>query len=410
MPKRLLVLLVVVALVIGGGLLWMKTGPAWLGRPSVVQMPPGQPATTPQGAAPEELPVQVRTFKVSRVKFADTLPMTGTIRGQAEIPLKFEVNGVIKAISFKEGEVVEAGEIIAVLDDHDAQLRIEYAQSKLAAAEAQAKVISKRLEMQERLYQLGAIIKPKLEEAQAEFAQAKAQVDTALKEVALAQAEWGKTSLRAPVGGVIGSLEVNPGEYVTPQTTLGVLADVSSVLVELGVIERDIEKVKLGQKAKITVDAFQGSEFEGTIEQMTPVIEGKSRTLTAKVRVPNEKGALLPGMFARAEITVFEKEDAMVVPTTALQDLDGDGTFEAVFTVTAEQTVHVTPIRLGYLTTDYAEITDGLTEDEQVVTETRGKLKEGAKVVLLETEESGLKREEPTVGKGSSHEGSDEPR
>lgn len=398
MRKRLGILVIVVGLAVGAVALWRTVGPAWFGGLSVVRLPPGAPPAIPQGAAPEELPVQVRTFKASKVTFSDTLPVTGTVRGEKEVPMKFEVNGVVKAVSVHEGDVVEPGEIIAILDDRDATLRVEHAQTKLAAAEAQSKVAAKRLEVHERLFQLGAIIQAKLEEQRAEFEQAKAQAETAVKEVDLAQAEWAKTGLKAPLGAVVGTVEVEPGEYVTPQTTVCLLAAVRNVFVELGVIERDIEKIKLGQQAKITVDAFPGSEFQGTIDTMTPVIEGKTRTLTAKVKVANENGALLPGMFARAELTVFQKEDVLMVPTTALQDLDGDGTFEAVYTVDELNRAHVKPIRLGYMTTDYAEIAEGIAEEDQVIVEARGKLKEGAQVVLLEVEESGLKREEPQVG------------
>lgn len=396
MRRRLGLLVLLIGIVVGAAVLWRTVGTTWFGGPAVVRLPPGAPPAIPEGPPPEELPIQVRTHKVSRVTFSDTLPVTGTVRGQVEMPLKFEVSGVIKQIAFKEGELVEQNEVVATLDDRDAKLRVEYAQKKLATAEAEAQLAVTRLGVHERLFQIGAIIRAKLDEAKAEVARARAQVATAAKEVELAQAEEAKTILKAPISGVIGSLEVEPGEVVTvnPPTTICLLADVASVNVELGVIERDIEKVKLGQRAKITVDAFPGSEFTGAIEQMTPIIEGKSRTLTAKVKVPNEGGALLPGMFARAEITVFEKEEALIVPTTALQDLDGDGAFETVYTVELDQTARVRPIRLGYLTTDYAEILEGLVEEEQVVVEARGKLKDGGKVLLIEVEESGLAREE----------------
>lgn len=397
MRKRLVILVMLVGLAIGGVVLWRFGGPLEEALRPVVTLPPGAP-TAPPGPPVEELPIAVRTFKTAEVTFTDTLPLTGTIRGQQEVPLKFEVSGVVRTINFREGDLVEAGEIVAILDDRDAQLKVEHAQKRLEAAEAQANLAATRLSVHERLFGIGAIIQAKLDEARAEFAQAKAQVETALKEVDLAQAEWTKTSLKAPIGGVIGTVDVEPGELVMSNpspTTIALLADVRNVMVELGIIERDIEKVKLGQKAKVTVDAFPNAEFEGAIEFLTPVIEGKSRTLTAKVKVSNEGGALLPGMFARAELTVFEKEDALIVPTTGLQDLDGDGTFESVFIVELDQTARVRPIRLGYVTTDYAEILEGLAEDEQVVVEARGKLKDGARVSLLEVEESGLRREEP---------------
>lgn len=396
MMRRWRWLIIWLGLILGLAALWRAVAPMVRGGgPAVVQLPPGQPGVIPEGGAPEELPVQVRVFKASRVSFSDTLPVTGTVRGQTEVPLKFEINGTIKAIHFREGEMVQREEAIAELDDHELQLRVEHSEAKHEAADAQAKLAAHRVGMHERLFQIGAIIGEKLEESRLEEAQARAQALAAEKETSLAQAELAKASLKAPMDGVIGTLDVEVGEFVTPQASVGLLADVAAVFVELGVIERDIEKVKLGQAAKIMVDAFPGVELQGTIESLTPVIEGKSRTLTAKVKVLNDKGALLPGMFARAELTVFEKEDALVIPTTALQDQDGDGVFEAVFVADEAQIAHLRPIQLGYMTTDYAEIGSGIDEDEQVVVEARGKLKDGSKVVLLEVEESGLKREEP---------------
>jgi cobalt-zinc-cadmium efflux system membrane fusion protein len=174
--------------------------------------------------------------------------------------------------------------------------------------------------------------------------------------------------------------------------------DVQSVFVELGIIERDIEKIRLGARVKVTVDSLPNTPFEGNIDNLAPLIEGKSRTLTAKVRVENPQGQLLPGMFARAEIAVFEKPDALVIPTSALKDTDGDGKFDSVYILEIE-TAHLKPITLGYLTTDYAEIASGVEEGDQVISEARGALKDGSKVSLLEVEEAGIERAEPQIAR-----------
>ena len=373
--------------------------PGFLQRPSVVRLPPGvQPETGPK-VEEAALPVAVRTFKTSRIEFTDLLPALGTIRGEKEIPLKFEVNGLIKSIDFREGDIVSAGQVLAALDDKDANLRLTYSESKRDTAKAQLNLAQKRLAINDQLFKIGAIIRAKLEESQAEVEQARTQLVTAEKEVELAQAELEKTVLRAPMDGVIGTREVEEGEYYTPQSppmVIATLMNVQNVFVELGIIERDIEKIRMGERVKVTVDSLPNATFEGTIDNLAPLIEGKSRTLTAKVKVENAQGQLLPGMFARAEIAVFEKPNALVVPTSALRDTDGDGKFESVFVVDGE-TAKLKGITLGYLTTDYAEIAEGLQEGEQVVTEARGSLKDGSKVALLEQEEAGIQRAEPGI-------------
>ena len=393
--KRLRTILVIVAVLAVGFFAVTVWLPALLKGPRVTRLPPG---VKPEGVSvPEEnLAVPVRTFKAARIEFTDLLPTLGTVRGQTEVELKFEVSGTIQAVNFREGDLVKEGQELASIDDREAQLRLEYAESKRATAEAQLKLARKRLSVNEELFRIGAIIRPKLEESQIEVEQAQTQVETAAKEVGLSEHEIERTTLKSPMDGVIGTRQVEPGEYVTPQSVIATLMDVNAVYVELGIIERDIERIRLGQRVKVSVDSLPNSTFEGKVDNLAPVIEGKSRTLTAKVKVENTQGQLLPGMFARAEIAVFEKPNALVIPTSALKDNDGDGKFESVF-VAAGDKAALKPITTGYLTTDYAEISQGLNEGDQVITEARGNLKEGSALTFLEQEEATFERAEAEI-------------
>ena len=155
------------------------------------------------------------------------------------------------------------------------------------------------------------------------------------------------------------------------------------------VIEKDINRVALGQKAKITVDTYPGVEFEGQIENIAPIVEGRSRTLTVKIRIKNDnpRGTLLPGMFARIWVSVYEKKNTIRLPGACLYDLNNDGEFDSVYVVTSENIAKATPVRIGYVSTDYIEIIDGLREGEQVVSETMAELKDGVKVDVIEVQE-----------------------
>ena len=394
MLKRLRIVIIFCVVLLGGFAVVNWWLPNLLKTPQVTRLPPG---VRPPGApttSEESLPIPVRTFKAARIEFTDLLPVLGTVRGQSEVELKFEVNGILKSLDFREGDLVQKGKTLAALDDREARLKLEYAQSKRQTAEVQLKLAKKRLSVNEQLYRLGAIILPKLEESQIEVEQAETQVETAIKEVNLAQNELTRVVLKAPIDGVIGTRQVEVGGYVTPQAAVATLMEVNSVYVEVGIIERDIERIRLGQRVKVTVDSLPNTTFEGRVDNLAPLIEGKSRTLTAKVKVENNQGQLLPGMFARCEIAVFEKPDVLVVPTAALKDADGDGKFESVFLIQGDKAA-LKAITLGYLTTDYAEVTQGLEEGQQVVNEARGNLKEGSAVTFLEEEEAAIQRAEP---------------
>ncbi|HTY44776.1 MAG TPA: efflux RND transporter periplasmic adaptor subunit, partial [Patescibacteria group bacterium] len=272
----------------------------------------------PASAQPEVRPILVRTAKTKVADFEDVLPVMGTVKGKTEVQLKFETNGVIKTIKFHEGEKIKKDDLIACIDPKDAQLRVDYAQSRYNAAEAAYRATAKKLEVHQSLYDAGAIIKSKLEEIQLEVESAKAQVETTKSEMQLAENELQKACIHATKDGIMGPREAEEGEFVTPQDKIGSLLETNEVYIEVGIVERDIDKVKLGQNAKVYIDAHPNIVFEGKVDKIFPVVEGKSRTLTAKIKVDNPQGYLMPGMFSRAEILVVELKGALMIPSVAM--------------------------------------------------------------------------------------------
>jgi len=342
------------------------------------QEPPG-----PNQQATEA--VEVRCYKVSRRDFKDDLPVMGTIRGALKINLKFEINGVIKAINFREGDMIYKGDLIATLDTKDAQLKVDYSKSKLDSAKIQYLAAKKKLEIHRHLYEIGGIIKAKLEEVELEAKNAESQVKTGEVELASAEAELDKTSLYAPRDGVMGSRDAEVGEFVTPQNKIATLYDITEVFVELGIVEKDIDKIALGQDVAVKVDAYPDKDFRGTVDNIFPVIEGKSRTLTVKVGVRNPDAMLLPGMFARAMITIAEFKNAIVIPSMSLNKTK-EG--YKIFTVDQGNTAKSRPVEVAYVTTDYTVIKSGVYEGELVVTDTPQELKDGMPVKVIDVQEA----------------------
>ncbi len=383
------------------------------GKPGETALP-GQPAGTeesggqktasgtPDEKKPEDLlpqepaPLMVRVFKVKPINFQDNLPVMGTVKGKTEIPLKFEVSGVINKINFREGETIKKGDVIACIDPKDIQLKYVYAKNKFNSAQAAANAAKKRLEVFQKLYDAGAILKTKLEEIELEYESAKYQVETARSEMDLAENELGKTCVTATKEGVMGPRDAEEGQFITPQDKAGTLFEIREVFVEVGVVERDIDKIKIGQKTKVFVDAYPNAPFEGTVAYIFPVVEGKSRTLTIKIKVDNPESRLLPGMFSRAEILLHEVQNALIVPMTSLYPT---GNIYRAPVIPAEtlrtdedgfQTgiLEMRTVSVPYKTSDYAQVSSGLKADDYIVTEVQGEFKDKAKVKIVGTEES----------------------
>jgi membrane fusion protein (multidrug efflux system) len=330
--------------------------------------------------------IPVRTYKVQKTDFKDELPLMGTVRGTKQVPLFFEINGVIEKLNYLEGDFVKKGDAVATLADKDYRLRVEYATAKKNTAEKEALVAKKRMENYQRLYEAGAVIKPKYEEMALAYDVARSNVESAQKEVEVAAKELEKTKLLAPVDGVMGRWDVENGQFVTSNTKLATIADIANVWVEVGIIEKDMPKVAFGQKAAVSVDAFPEKEFLGEIDSLSPMLDQKTRMLSCRIKVENKDNLLLPGMFAKARLFVYEKKDALVVPSSALQDLNKDNTFDAVYVV-ENGVANTRPIMLDYITTDYAVVSQGVKEQDEVVVESQATLKEGQPVEVIEAQE-----------------------
>lgn len=363
-----------------------------------------KPAQAPQAKlqetpAPIEQPLPLaRTLRLKPIDFKDMLPVMGTVKGETEISLGFEVPGVVEKIYFREGEKVKKGDMIASLDTRDAQLRITHSQNKLNSAIAAYNSALKQLEIHKKLYEVGALIKSKMEQIELEVESARFQTETARTEFEIAKKELDKSYIYAAKDGVMGPRKAEEGEYVSPQDKLGWLLEIGNVFIEVGVVERDIDKVKIGQKAKIYVDAYQDRFFEGAVQYIFPVVEGKSRTLTVKIKVENAEGALKPGMFSRADLSLVELQNALIVPASAVINLEGthflslipaesiQGTPEETQTGTAAER----RVQIGYFTSDYAQITSGADPGDLVILETQGEVKDGTKVKIVGIEELSL--------------------
>ena len=344
--------------------------------------------------APEQIPQPVKVYKVARVSFRDTLPSLGTIKGFREIELKFPSAGNVEYINFKEGERITQGDIIASLDQKEQLLKLEYAKIEL--------------DKQTKLFELGSIVEAKLKQSQLEYQSAKVELD--------------KTNLVALSDGYLGSLGVDKGSYVSPQDKIGTFVDIKDVYVDFGIIEKDMAKVKEGQNVEVTVESYPDQIFKGQVDSVSPLVEERSRTVKIRSKISNTDERIKPGMFGRVNVLVYEKEQALVIPSSSFKKKE-DQYF--VYLVHAEEpstreepieepkakkkdkkqkglpppqespeepgptfgTVEIRNIEVSYTTPDAIEVKEGLEEGDLVIVDVEQEFQDKAKVEVTETQE-----------------------
>jgi len=146
------------------------------------------------------------------------------------------------------------------------------------------------------------------------------------------------------------------------------------------VVEKDLRRVTQGMPADVSVDAFPGEKFEGRIAHVAPVLDPATRTAQVEVEIQNSNFRLKPGMYAKVDFVVEQKQNTLVVPANAIVDLNGK---KGVFLPDEGDVAKFKPITIGMSQSDIVEVVDGLPEGARVVTTGAAALREGDKIVLL---------------------------
>ena len=329
--------------------------------------------------------VNVKVFPIKRFNFEDSLKSLGTVKGAIEFKLSFEIPGVINSINYREGEHYEEGALLMSLKQDDILLNLKRSQAQANKAQTSMKIAQEKLQEHKKLFDIGAIPKSTLDQVQLELEAAQFEYEAAQLEVKANEATLEKTNLYAVSDGMIGELNIEEGEAITQNTLVGTHVFTEYVLIEFGVVERDVNKLALGQKARVFVDAYPDKTFDGTVENISPVVAGTSRTASVRVRVENPEGLLLPGMFARIKILIYSKKNTIVIPTEAVLGKKDDAYLFIIDEKT--NTAVKKPVKIGYQREDYTQIDSGINDGELVVVHGYEKLEDGNKVKILEKQE-----------------------
>jgi HlyD family secretion protein len=226
-------------------------------------------------------------------------------------------------------------------------------------------------------------------------------VSAAAAGLQVAQAELARASIRAPISGTVTKRAVNDGESVDPATPAFEVIDASSLDLVANLPAQYLGRVKTGNLAVVKIEPFPDREFEGGVVQVAPAVDAQTNTVAVRVRLPNPRGELKAGLFADARIAVEIHANALVVPEAALV-VEGDETF--VFVPKSDGTVEKRKVTVGIRDAGRAEISEGLKEDERVVTAGAFGLEDGTKIKLAEpTEEGGADKAD--AGKGGEEKG-----
>lgn len=333
---------------------------------------------------------EVETHKVKSGSILSKVSATGALRAKDQVSLQAQVMGTVDKLPVKEGQWVNAGDTLLVLDRRSYEANMLLAQAHLE----QARLSYARVES---LNAAKLVSAEDYEASRAAYQMAKAQYDQAAD-------EYDKTVIRAPIAGTVAQRNIEEGEAVMigtmnyTGTVLMVLADLSRMQALIDVDEADVVSVALGQPTQVYVDALPDTSFAGHVTNIAymptqNVLSATQQSTTFEVEVTLDSTApsLRPGMNCRAEITTAKLDSVLVIPVQAAgrRDVKGKET-ETVFLVKGGKAV-LTPIRTGKTSDTEMEVVDGLKLGDEIITgpyKTLSKLTDGDRVTAKPAKDS----------------------
>jgi len=345
----------------------------------------GAASKTGGKAAQAQTEIRVRTARPEVRGISNVLSFTGTLKPVLEVRISPEVPGKIKKIHKKEGDGVRKGETLITFDTKLSALQKKQAATAVAMAKVQVASIEKEVNRLRPLVESGAISKGEFDKVQAGYDAATAALAQARAAESLSSYTLQVSTIKAPFAGVVARKLVNEGEVVAPGM-LGpygmiTLMDLSTVVLQVGVGEKDLPSVVKGQEASVRVDAYPGEVFAGTVENISPAADPVSRLFPVDIHVPNPGAKLKSGMFAKVGVLIETKAGAVVVPLKAVVE---EGGKQFVFVVEPGGVAKKAGVTTGIQFEGLVEITGGLADAaKEVVVEGNFGLRDGAKVKAI---------------------------
>ncbi|MGE5172480.1 MAG: efflux RND transporter periplasmic adaptor subunit [Betaproteobacteria bacterium] len=333
-------------------------------------------------------PVAVKAIdmKPGELRVIVNATTTSTVKSETEVTLSAQRTGRVVMLPVKEGDIVKKNALIARLDLSEEAVQSE---SVLGQSKATYDEAEKNLKRMQDLFDKGMIAQQDLDGVRRAYEVAKSQYEAALDDV---KVKKDYSIIRAPFVGVVSKKYTEVGELLLPGMKIVTIVNPDRIYVLATIDEVDVGRLKLGQPVTITVDAFPGEKFNGTIRRISPIVSGgKLETRTADVWIyfNQKQPRIKPGMSADVEILVTTLQNVLSVPSQAVIEREGkkqvyvaDG---SSLRPGSKAVAKLRPVEIGETNWSFTQITGGMKEGEWVImTPEAAGLKNGATVKIEE--------------------------
>lgn len=355
-----------------------------LGWRNVAQRSAQQAAQQARPEAPvmELAPQDVATAQ--EMDFQAELPITGTLQAVRTATVKARVAGDLHDFSVREGDAVQAGQLIARIEPAEYDARLRQAEQQQRASDAQAAVAQRQFDNNRALVAEGFISETALANSRAELDAALANARAAQAAAQAVRKTLQDTRLLAPIAGQVAQRHVAPGDYVVPGTPVADIVDLSTLELQVPLSPGDAMAVRVGQHARITVEGA-ATPMDATVARVNPSTQAGSRSVLAYLQLAAADG-LRQGLFAQG-VLATGRQRALLVPLSALRS-DQPQPYVQLVATAPDGSQHVEHRRVepgAQATVDGQALVavTGLAEGELVLRAAAGSLDAGTRVRVI---------------------------
>ena len=319
------------------------------------------------GSGAGRLPVEAQIVRPQLLR--NMISTTGTLLANEEVELRSEISGRVTGVFFEEGKRVKRGEVLLKINDSELQ-------AQLKRKEVEEKQASDQEDRQKKLREINVV-------SQEDYDRELNALHMIQADKEALQAQLAKTEVKAPFDGIIGLRYVSEGGYVSPNTLISTMQDIDPMKVEFSVPEKYAGQLKTGTEIMLRVGESQ-EQYSGAVYALESKIDPDTRTIKARAKIPHPGENMIPGSFAKVEITLDEVPNAIVIPSGAVIPRIND---EIVY-VCRNGKAQTAPVTTGLRTDSGVQITQGLASGDTLIVSGLLQLADGKAVEIKALKEN----------------------
>ncbi len=329
-------------------------------------------------ATEQETIIPVKVIKVERSVIRETVSGPGDVKPWAEVTVYPEVTGRAEKIFVKEGQTVKQGDLLAQIDYEKTALTIKQIESQIESVRTNFEKLKKDYERIKRLFEQQVVAEKTLDDAKAALDTTKYNMESLQSELDLAKVRLRDANVTAPISGMITKKFIDEGQMII-NGPLVTIVNIDKVKVTVAIGERDITKIKKGQRSEVLLDAYPERKFSGEVYNIIPQLDFQTRTANVEIAVGNPGHMIKPGMFARTDIVVTSHENVFVIPIDTIIEKEG-----RKYVFVAEQgKASIREIITGLEKDPIVEVISGLKEMDDLIVEGQHLVQNGSKISIV---------------------------